>query len=422
MWMEELTPCLPFSHDARVIAVGWLEGDRPHAVGCVERRVDDALAALCTDPWHPFAHAARVRFSRCGCISGAAVSSHPLRVLLWPPPEEANPYVRKLADALTQRGVRVRPGKRLADLCARPGEAQWLHVHWPEWMLHDPVRPRYLARIAYLRGLLALARAQGVRIAWTAHNLLGHDDPHPDLGALGRRVLLACCDLVLGHFAEVEPELRAWGFAGRFVVAPHPPFGDEHPAPFANGPARRALRLAAGVGDGDLLLVTPGALAPYKNLPALADALRALPDPSLRWWVMGRGEGATLRAMREAASRDPRITLREGFQSRDDLARALSASDAMLLGHKDFTTSGAAVLGATLGTPVIAPARAQLASWTTEGFFAPLDLARPNGLADALAQVRGMDPSVRVHARAFARRATWAQMAATLHAAMTEVP
>lgn len=363
----------------------------------------------------------RVRFSRGGCISGAAVSSHPLRVLLWPPPEEANPYVRKLADALTQRGVRVRPGKRLAALCARPGGAHWLHVHWPEWMLHDPLRPRYLARIAYLAALLDLARAQGLRLAWTAHNLLGHDDPHPDLGALGRRALLTRCDLVLGHFPEVEPELRAWGFAGRFVVAPHPPFADEHPAPFAGEPARLAFRRAAGVADGDLLLVTPGALAPYKNLPAIAEALRSLPDPALRWWVMGRGEGETLSAMREATSRDSRVTLREGFQSREDLARALAASDAILLGHRDFTTSGAAVLGATLGTPVIAPARAQLASWSAEGFFALLNLARPHGLADALAQVRAMDPSVRDHARAFARRATWAEMAATLHTAMTEV-
>ncbi len=363
-----------------------------------------------------------MRFSWGGCISGPAVSSHPLRVLLWPPPEEANPYVRKLADALTQRGVRVRPGKRLADLCARPGGAHWLHLHWPEWMLQDPVRPRYLARIAYLRGLLELARAQGLRLAWTAHNLLGHDDPHPDLGALGRRALLARCDLVLGHFADIEPDVRRWGFTGHFVVAPHPPFGDEHPAPFANESARMAFRHAAGVADGDLLLVTPGSLAPYKNLVALADALRSIPHPALRWWVMGRGEGETLRAIRDAASRDPRITLREGFQSRDDLSRALAASDAMLLGHKDFTTSGAAVLGATLGAPVIAPCRAQLASWAGESFFAPLDLSRRDGLSDAVAQVRSMDPAVRDQARAFARRATWAQMAATLHAAMTEVP
>jgi glycosyltransferase involved in cell wall biosynthesis len=227
---------------------------------------------------------------------------------------------------------------------------------------------------------------------------------------------------VLGHFADIEPDVRRWGFTGHFVVAPHPPFGDEHPAPFANESARMAFRHAAGVADGDLLLVTPGSLAPYKNLVALADALRSIPHPALRWWVMGRGEGETLRAIRDAASRDPRITLREGFQSRDDLSRALAASDAMLLGHKDFTTSGAAVLGATLGAPVIAPCRAQLASWAGESFFAPLDLSRRDGLSDAVTQVRSMDPAVRDQARAFARRATWAQMAATLHAAMTEVP
>lgn len=341
-------------------------------------------------------------------------------MLLWPAPEEANPYVRKLVDALAQRGVEVTSGRRLASLCARPGDASWLHVHWPEWMLHDPVRWRYRARDLWLRSLLDHARRQGLRVAWTAHNLLGHDDPHPDLGEAARRALLARCDLVLGHFAEAEGDLRARGFQGRFVCAPHPPFADEHPPPFADDPARARAREALGVTPGALLLVSPGAMAPYKNLPALAAALRATPDARVRWVVAGRAEGETLRRMREAERLDGRVRLELGFQPRARLAALIAASDAILLGHKDFYTSGAAVLGATVGAPVIAPARNHLASWRAEPFFVPLDLASPDAMAQALERVRAMGARERLRARAFAREADWARMAATLDRAMFE--
>lgn len=341
-------------------------------------------------------------------------------MLLWPAPEEANPYVRKLADALAQRGVEVNAGRRLASLCARPGGASWLHVHWPEWMLHDPARWRYRARDLWLRSLLDHARRQGLRVAWTAHNLLGHDDPHPDLGEAARRALLARCDLVLGHFAEAEGDLRDRGFQGRFVCAPHPPFADEHPAPFADDLARARARAELGVAPDALLLVSPGAMAPYKNLPALAEALRASPDAKVRWVVAGRAQGGTLDHMREAARLDARVRLELGFQPRARLAELIAASDAILLGHKDFYTSGAAVLGATVGAPVIAPARNHLASWRREPFFVPLDLATPEAMSQALERVRAMGAGARARARAFARESDWARMAATLDRAMFE--
>lgn len=339
-------------------------------------------------------------------------------MLLWPAPEEANPYVRKLADALAQRGVEVTAGRRLASLCARPGDARWLHVHWPEWMLHDPARWRYRARDLWLRSLLDHARRQGLRVAWTAHNLLGHDDPHPDLGEAARRALFARCDVVLGHFAEAEADLRARGFQGRFVCAPHPPFADEHPAPFTDDLARARARDELGVAPGAALLVSPGAMEPYKNLPALAAALRAVPDARVRWVVAGRARGETLHRMREAARLDPRVRLELGFQPRARLAELIAASDAILLGHKDFYTSGAAVLGATLGAPVIAPARNHLASWTRERFFVPLDLDSPEAMPQALERVRAMGQDERARARSFAREADWAQMAAALDRAM----
>lgn len=339
-------------------------------------------------------------------------------MLVWPAPEDANPYVRKLARALSQRGVELRASSRLAALCARPEGASWLHLHWPEWMLHHPSRALYRARSGWLLGLLDLARARGLRLAWTAHNLVGHDDPHPDLGLRARRALLARCELVLGHFAEAERDLRGLGFSGRFVCVPHPPFADEHPQPFATPDARRAYRRARGVGDDTLLLASPGAMEPYKNLPALARALAGRPDEKLGWIVAGRCSPELLAALREAAARDPRVALDPGFQSRAALSELIAASDAILLGHNDFYTSGVAVLALTLGAPLIAPPRHQLGAWRGEPFFAPLEAVDAPSLSAAIERVRAMGRGAFARARAFARQSDWSLMAATLDRAM----
>lgn len=346
------------------------------------------------------------------------MTAAPRHLLVWPPPEDANPYVRKLADALTQRGVRVRSAPRLAALCARPDGASWLHVHWPEWMLHDPQRARYRARVRWQLGLFDLARARGVRLAWTAHNLLGHDDPHPDLGAAARRALLARCDVVVGHFARAEEDLRAWGFRGRFVAAAHPAFGDEHPYPFSDDAARGAWRRAQGVPEGGILLVSPGSMEPYKNLPALAAALSGVTDPALRWVAAGRAPPDVRAALAEAVAGERRFAVREGFQSREDLARLVAGADAVVLAHKDFYTTGVAVLGAALGTPVIAPPRNQLAAWSGLPFFVPLEAVSTEVLSEAVAAVRAIDDGARRAARAWARRYDWNTLAADLDRAL----
>ena len=54
MWIEDLAPFE--SYDA-VVAVGWLERGRAHAVGPVAPEVFAKLSELLKDPWQPFAAA-----------------------------------------------------------------------------------------------------------------------------------------------------------------------------------------------------------------------------------------------------------------------------------------------------------------------------------------------------------------------------
>jgi hypothetical protein len=339
-----------------------------------------------------------------------------MRALLsWPWPDPANPYVLRLTEALSARGVDVRHARYLAEHCARPRGAPWLHVHWPEWMVSSPSRWRYRARGRWLLGLLDIARAQGVSLAWTAHNLRAHDDPHPDLGEAARRALLRRCDVVFGHFPAAEADVRALGFRGRFAVTPHPHFDRDYPRAFDDEAARQAHRRALGVEDGELLLVSAGAIEGYKNLPAVARALREAAVPRVRWIVAGRvGDVAAYEALRAVAAEAPWLSVRAGFLTTEAMSKLTAAADAMLLGYRALYTSGAAVLALTQGTPVIGPPAHHLAVYAGEPFFAPLPRVDASGVREAVAAVRAMDASVREAARRRCLRDTWEASAAVI--------
>lgn len=337
------------------------------------------------------------------------------RLLMWPRPDAANPYLARLVASLRARGVEVATAPRLVDLCAFPRGARWLHLHWPEWMTHHPDRRVYRARVAWLLARLDLARARGLSLAWTAHNRLGHDDPHPDLGLAARRALLRRCALVFGHFPAARAVLADMGFAGRFVHQPHPHFADDHPDPFAGDPAARdAHRRSLGVAGDALLLVSPGSMEPYKQLPLLARALRSLAGRRLVWIAAGRAPGDSLAALTAAIGDDDRLRPRPGFAPREDLSRLIAAADATVLAHHDLFTSGSAVLSFTLATPVIGPPVHHLADFAGRPFFLPWTPPDAEALDAQLTRLRALPPTVRDEARAAALRHTWDAAAAVV--------
>ena len=341
------------------------------------------------------------------------------RLLVWPRPDAANPYLARLVGALRARSVEVCTSSRLATLCAFPGRARWLHLHWPEWMIHHPDRRLYRARTAWLLGLLDLARARGLSLAWTAHNRLGHDDPHPDLGLAARRALLARCAVVFGHFPAAREVLAAMGFSGRFVHQAHPHFADDYPDPFAgDASARVAFRRSLGVADDALLLVSPGSMEPYKQLPILARALRSLDGHRLAWIPVGRAHPAAIASLRAAIGDDARLRPQVGFASHATLAALIAAADATVLAHHDLFTSGSAVLSFTLGTPVIGPPVHHLASFESQPFFLPWTPPDANALGNELIRLYDIAPSVRTAARAAALAHSWEDAAATVDSAL----
>jgi hypothetical protein len=68
---EDLTTCDYFGAiDGALLAVGWLQRDRPFTKGRVEARFFGALVELAIDPWQPFAFAGLHRCEFCRFTGG----------------------------------------------------------------------------------------------------------------------------------------------------------------------------------------------------------------------------------------------------------------------------------------------------------------------------------------------------------------
>jgi beta-1,4-mannosyltransferase len=337
----------------------------------------------------------------------------PVNLLTWPAPYPSNPYIGRLHEALARRGVRVRAARRLAALV--PARGAWLHVHWPEWMLRDRSRARAWGRALWFFALVDSFRARGVRIAWTAHNLLGHDEPHADLALRFRRAWLARCALVHGHFASAEQSVRELGFRGRFVLAGHPHAGDDY-APTQD---RASARARWGLDDAHLALLSYGAIETYKGFDRVARAFVRDAPSHARWIVAGRASSPdALASLRAAVGGDPRVRIEPGFLSPAQSADLMLAADALVLGYRAFFTSGTAMLALTMGTPVLGPAEHHLAQLEGEAFFTRMD--DPESLSSALASLRGRPQDPRPLARAWAARFTYDGLAEALATAFAE--
>jgi hypothetical protein len=57
MWFEDLGRCTYFPADVPLVAVGWLDFQRPFATGTTDRTVYLALIGLLKNPWQPMVSA-----------------------------------------------------------------------------------------------------------------------------------------------------------------------------------------------------------------------------------------------------------------------------------------------------------------------------------------------------------------------------
>jgi len=310
-----------------------------------------------------------------------------MKVLVFPR-DDGNPYQRLLYGEMERLGTRVTylgrltPSRTLNLLllpvevaARRAAGARLVHLHWvfgfglPGADRFPPVRR--LAQ-AWFTLWLQITRLVGVRLVWTAHNVLPHDAVFAD-DVAARRTLVQACDLVLAHSRSALTGLTALGAAPRnSAVIPH--------GPLAPVPPAASLRAPGSGRGGPRRIVFFGKILDYKGVEDLLAAFAAVPaDAAAELIVAGQCDDQPMRSRLQRAAGE-RVVLRLGRLAEPQVAPLLTSADAVVLPYRRVTTSGSATLALAYGRPLILPELDAFAHFPREA------IVRYDGTREALTE------------------------------------
>jgi glycosyltransferase involved in cell wall biosynthesis len=353
--------------------------------------------------------------------------------LLVLPFERSNPYQGLLYGAMRPHGVEITylaqltPSKTLNNLLL-PAEmavrrlrgARVVHLHWVwQFGVDLSYRSQMVRRATevWFAVWLWTLRLLGMRLVWTAHNVLPVTPVFTN-ELRARKRLVAYCDLVIAHSTGTLEELARLGMVPRrSVVIPHGPF---------TSPVDPASLRTPGDGQGPRRLLFFGKMRPYKGIDTLLAAFSAVPpDVDVRLTVAGECTDDELTAeLTEFAEKSGgRVTLRLERIPDAQLAEVFEQADAMVLPYRQITTTGSGILGLGHGRPLVVPDVPGLSDLPDDALLRYDGTVE--GLTDAFASIARADAAelAKMSDAAFAYCAAigWDEIADKTFKVMTEI-
>ena len=283
-----------------------------------------------------------------------------LRPTVLHTPKDPGPYQDLLIAALARHcvpgGYLTGPtGSKTLNMLLAPlrapllrlGGVRIVHIHWVHEYLHHWSAGRKLAgrfTRMMLRAHLNALHAVGIKVVWTAHNLVPHTKTFDD-DQKGRRDLIARTDAVIAHSDDAARMLTShFALTDTHVIAQGP-----YPLePIGRSTARATLDIA----ENRFVVTMVGRIERYKGFADLLHATAELDEAArLRLVVVVGGLPADEHiateietAARQAcdAGVDVRLTLH--YLDDRELAEAVAAADIVAYPFHQITNSGSVLL------------------------------------------------------------------------------
>ena len=243
-------------------------------------------------------------------------------------------------------------------------------------------------RIAKTLARCLLARALGVRIIWTVHNLRSHEGRHPHLERLLWRIFCPQVDAVVSMTKAAVPEIRSTFrlTRARFFIIPHGEYR----------PTLARLDVAAPVYDVGML----GAIRPYKRHELLLEAVAASDDASLRILIAGPASDSEYVSSLRAKYADARVTWAVGHVPDLAFQRQVLACRLLVM-PQDALNSGSLMYALSCGRPVLAvdtPTFREIADFVGKDwlqvFVPPLTMHTIDAALERLAELPAAGPDL----------------------------
>ena len=330
------------------------------------------------------------------------------RICCWPW-DSGNPYMCLFYTAVARQGVSVEEGQaRDGWKLPMPKDGSVLHLHYriEEIYAGSNVVEQVQVLLRFMLDLVRL-KWRGTPVVWTCHNLMPHE-PGPMWVEWTARFFLAhSADAVFLHSDWARKEFRRLYLRNHGVhVIPH---GTYEEAYDCESISREKARESLGIPSETFVYSFFGNLRPYKGIPELLAAFRAIPHREVRLRVTGFPKCTAMGGLVEkAAKQDKRITATLAFVPESEVPAHLIATDVLVFPFRKITTSGSLVLGFTFGLPVIVPACGLTKELLGEDYPLLYPAGSQSGLLQAMLKARELDlEALANRVRSVARELSW---------------
>jgi glycosyltransferase involved in cell wall biosynthesis len=190
-------------------------------------------------------------------------------------------------------------------------------------------------------------------MVWTVHNFYAHDYPHPLIDRLGTFLVRTLADEII---VQQEKTLSDWKTRYPSKSITHIPHGNYIGAygPMVNRDHK--LRMSLGFSESDIVLISFGAIAPYKCNEKIIKAFHTAKkkQPLLKLLIMGKGNSKYVESLISSVAGEQGIIIRNTFIPDEEMPKYLSIADYSIFYYDDSEmTSGGLILSLSYGIPVI---------------------------------------------------------------------
>jgi glycosyltransferase involved in cell wall biosynthesis len=310
-----------------------------------------------------------------------------MKIVIAPSAGKRNPYQSLLVSSLERSGVEVRWPRGFFlpwPQMFRHGLPQVIHLQWHHLYFRSKWLPEAMLRTGLFFGQWLILRRLGVRFVWTVHNLVNHERYQVGWELFACRLLARLVDRIIVHCKAVRSTVSAAYRVSpeKIRVVPHGHYVDWYPPPLSRDVARARL----GLANDHRIFLFFGQVRRYKGLDRLLTDFAALPAGDVRLILVGEPRPKSLGDQLEAqAAADPRVVTEFAFIDDERLVAYLCACDLVVLPYRDSLTSGAAVLAASYGRPVLIPCLGCMQEFPVEAAIL-YDPDQADGLHRALGQ------------------------------------
>ena len=228
-----------------------------------------------------------------------------------------------------------------------------IHLHW----IAGHFRPskstsQFMAKIFYqfFKLFLVCAQLVGIKIVWTTHNVMPHDQIFPDDVKARKYLVKHCAAIFALNQTSYQKLIDNLGAQNVHQI----PVAEVVVAPDAS---RETTRELLRIGQDEILFSHLGNIRPYKGTDKF---LTAIPNQPTRhkFLIAGSpGPVAYMENIRKIAQQvnesGTALTYREGFISDSELANFIQASDFLVCPFENINNSGFVNIAFEMGVPII---------------------------------------------------------------------